>query len=96
MVAEKKATVHNTEYNGYKNRATWNVVLWLLNTEGHYHATKNESAKIIRNYCKKAWGSKTPDDIEMAYVYWNDVAEACKEEPRELDPIGLGFSEDEE
>lgn len=34
------------EYNGWKNKATWNVALWLSNSEGLYRA----AAEFMKGY----------------------------------------------
>ena len=41
------------EYNGYKDKATWLVNLWLTNDEGSYnHWLQFKSAKEIQEYVK--------------------------------------------
>lgn len=37
-------------YNGYSNRETWNVQLWLANDEGLYHTIREAWEDICRNY----------------------------------------------
>lgn len=46
-----------TEYNGYKNYNTWNIVLWLHNDEGAYSILARR-AEIRRNHGTK-WGPAT-------------------------------------
>lgn len=35
-------TAKDTTYNGWKNRATWNVMLWMDNDEGCYRAYREK------------------------------------------------------
>ncbi len=32
-----------SDYNGWKNRETWNVALWIQNDQGLYNAAKNSA-----------------------------------------------------
>jgi hypothetical protein len=42
--------IEDAKYNGYKNRATWNAVLWFNNDEPLYRmAIKAKSVKEIRD-----------------------------------------------
>ena len=57
-----------TEYNGWSNRETWMVNLWLTNDECYYE----ELCSIIKNFdtCEQ------PEEIEQ-YVHWIiDIDEA--------------------
>lgn len=66
-------------YNGYTNRATWNVCLWLDNVEVLYNRTRNMSAKNLCLYCQNVWGDKTPDGFSLSKVNWSEVKENCEE-----------------
>lgn len=36
-----QTTIEDTTYNGWSNYQTWNVALWIGNTEGLYHIAKD-------------------------------------------------------
>lgn len=62
-----------TTYNGWENRETWNVALWLNNTEPLYRA----AVEYVRQAARPTWrglvarlglgGQRTPDGVA-----WDD------------------------
>ena len=72
------------EYCGFTNRATWNVVLWVMNTEWMYrtvvageHPYGPRSAKRM---ARNLMGERTPDRFKLgSLVNWKEVAEAFNE-----------------
>ena len=74
-----------TEYNGWKNRATWNVALWINNDEGLYTV----AVEFMRSYKgKRPYGAfakemfmhddRTPDGYKccgkaLCYRELNDM-----------------------
>jgi hypothetical protein len=61
-------------YNGYANRETWNVCLWIGNDEGlHHFAARSKSyddfKADLREYCSTSLAYETPDGVA-----WNDSA----------------------
>lgn len=80
----------NTEarYNGWHNRATWNVSLWVSNTEHIYRNVLDTlngrgqpvdariAEKVIRPYFH---GGKTPDGDKLSDCNWNEIADSLNE-----------------
>jgi len=76
----------DTKYNGWTNRETWNVTLWLFNDQPRYNwmvaqfpagCTGAESAEA---FCRSIFGKKTPDNCLLDNVNWQEVAEAINEQ----------------
>ena len=52
-------------YNGWKNRATWNVALWIQNDEALYKLAMNYLAYCQRERIRVRWGG---------FVVWAHLA----------------------
>lgn len=51
-------------YNGYENKPTWLVALWINNEEGPYYATRNFLAKNkVENLPDFVWEMYQMEDI---------------------------------
>jgi hypothetical protein len=76
-------------YNGWKNYATWNVYLWVMNDEacykewerfkGHYGRFTAENAKATAH---GLFFGKTPDDVRIddPKIDWAEIANAWNED----------------
>jgi hypothetical protein len=86
-------------YNGYANRATWNVVLWLMNDESVYNNWQSQLAASIKfgmvadldgyeagSLVRFVLGTETPDGVSTddPAIDWDQVASVFNERMAEL------------
>lgn len=68
IIPNKRHTEPMSDYNGYKNRATWNVALWLGNDENLYRLVMNYGKDVTyRDFAKtylKMVSDGTPDGVD--------------------------------
>jgi hypothetical protein len=66
-------------YNGWTNRATWNVNAWFANDDYLYEMVsvlKMKDASQFENFCRFMWGKQTPDSDNLNEVNWVEIAES--------------------
>lgn len=65
--------------NGWRNRATWSVSLWLLNEEALYRRmvdhfrTGRVTRDRVRDFCVDVFGTETPDGHSLEAVHWPEI-----------------------
>ena len=80
-----------TEYNGWTNKATWSIVLWIRNNESNYKMmidsfTKQEwdaSPSGVKRWADMIFGDETPDGDLLSDVDWKSVSDSIKEDTKE-------------
>jgi hypothetical protein len=84
--------MNNNEYNGYTNRATWNIVLWASNDGGLYDYLREMYERMIQNDMDASereeqikanlmewYGSTTPDGDKLEDADWVQIRESLDE-----------------
>lgn len=88
IATKQRPPPSNTGYNGWTNRSTWNVSLWLNNEEPLYqefmdilkhYGNDREAATAIENYCRFIWGDKTPDGDSLDLANFEEIARENRE-----------------
>ena len=79
-------TIQDDDHMGWTNRETWNVQLWISNTEPLYRLlwdhilppsnNVGDFADALQHLLNILWDGKTPDEISLMPVDWSQIAES--------------------
>jgi len=68
MTVTFQPTIEDQTYNGWSNYETWNVALWINNSEGLYHlAQECGDYETLVDQLRECNVKQTPDGVK-----WND------------------------
>mgnify|MGYP001167543271 CR=1 FL=1 len=89
-------TLQADGYNGWTNRETWNVQLWITNTEPIYKlvmgllgnretgsVNTGDFADHLEQFLWILWEGKTPDDYSLKPVNWVEISMAWFEDNKD-------------
>ena len=87
--------MENNTYNGYYNRATWNLMLWVNNDESAYHHFRDlyyrigeddadDRQDMIERAAREWFGSSTPDRDSLDDVDWEEVRQVMDDDNSDI------------